>query len=109
MYNMMYVHGQLDLSVLVSGHSVQRPTRRHITHYLYEFVPRKPLRFSAICARSSIFKLYSIHILTLYLHAIYIYRYLFHQHLCMVYFIPVNLSDPHGRRSPAIQNEKAGD
>ena len=23
--------------------------------------------------------------------------------------IPVNLSDPHGRRSPAIQNEKAGD
>ena len=24
-------------------------------------------------------------------------------------FIPVNLSDPHGRRSPAIQNEKAGD
>ena len=22
--------------------------------------------------------------------------------------IPVNLSDPHGRRSPAIQNEKAG-
>lgn len=73
MYNMMYVHGQLDLSVLVSGHSVQRPTRRHITHYLYEFVPRKPLRFSAICARSSIFKLYSIHILTLHLHAIYIY------------------------------------
>ena len=24
-------------------------------------------------------------------------------------FIPVNLSDPHGRRSPAIENEKAGD
>ena len=24
-------------------------------------------------------------------------------------YIPVNLSDPHGRRSPAIQNEKAGD
>ena len=23
--------------------------------------------------------------------------------------IPVNLSDPHGRRSPAIENEKAGD
>ena len=25
-----------------------------------------------------------------------------------VTFIPVNLSDPHGRRSPAIPNEKAG-
>ena len=25
------------------------------------------------------------------------------------YTIPVNLSDPHGRRSPAIENEKAGD
>ena len=27
----------------------------------------------------------------------------------MNYDIPVNLSDPHDRRSPAIHNEKAGD
>ena len=26
----------------------------------------------------------------------------------MNFFVPVNLSDPHGRRSPAIQNEKTG-
>ena len=34
-----------------------------------------------------------------------------HDQLKMLYMysdIPVNLSDPHGRRSPAIENEKAG-
>ena len=25
-----------------------------------------------------------------------------------IYFIPVNLSDPYGKRSPATENEKAG-
>ena len=31
-----------------------------------------------------------------------------HVHVYAPFDIPVNLSDPHGRRSPATENDKAG-